>query len=327
MGQTYPLGRFPLSATNSAEEAEAILTRSLTDASILRVTDRKHFQFHMNGVRFGRTALYFNRYESGCTVRAGEHDSLFLNVAGRRSFCFTSAAGTFIASPRKAVALMPGQGMKIERPSGSEILVLTVKPSDLVDCFEEQTGRRHRGPLLFDQSIDLAGSYGGLFKRQIRFLLSELEHDDKIVQSPLFRKSCDQMIMTTLLFLSPPLRERLEEAPPYTVPGPVSRAEEYMRAHLEDHVTIADLLEACDCSRGMLFSAFRSARGFTPLEFLNEQRLQSARTQLTNPLPGDSVSSVAMKYGFNSFGRFAQVYRKRFGELPSETLRKGRMKI
>ena len=110
------------------------------------------------------------------------------------------------------------------------------------------------------------------------------------------------------------------------VPGHVSRAEECLRAHLEDQVSIVDLLGVCDCSRGMLLSAFRRARGYIPMESLAEQRLQSARTQLNNPLPGDPVSSVTMKFGFGSFGRFAQIYRKCFGELPSATLRRGRMK-
>jgi transcriptional regulator GlxA family with amidase domain len=74
----------------------------------------------------------------------------------------------------------------------------------------------------------------------------------------------------------------------------------------------------------MLFAAFRNARGYTPMEFLTEQRLQSAREKLLKPHSVTSVSSIALDCGFMNLGRFSQVYRRRFGERPSDTLRNGR---
>ncbi len=110
------------------------------------------------------------------------------------------------------------------------------------------------------------------------------------------------------------------------VPSIVRRAEEYMRAHLDEPLSIVDLLRICSCNRGTLFSAFRSARSYTPMEFLTEQRLQKAWEKMKRPTPEDSVASIALECGFTSFGRFAQIYRKRFGERPSEALRRGREK-
>jgi transcriptional regulator GlxA family with amidase domain len=74
----------------------------------------------------------------------------------------------------------------------------------------------------------------------------------------------------------------------------------------------------------VLFAAFRNARGYTPMEFLTEQRLQCAREKLLKGHLQASVSSIALDCGFINLGRFSQVYRKRFGERPSDTLRKGR---
>jgi transcriptional regulator GlxA family with amidase domain len=60
------------------------------------------------------------------------------------------------------------------------------------------------------------------------------------------------------------------------------------------------------------------------MEFLTEQRLQNVRERLLKPHPEASVTSTALDYGFINLGRFSQVYRKRFGEYPSDTLKKGR---
>jgi transcriptional regulator GlxA family with amidase domain len=74
----------------------------------------------------------------------------------------------------------------------------------------------------------------------------------------------------------------------------------------------------------VLFSAFRNARGYTPMEFLTEQRLHNAREQILKSNYDASIASIALDCGFISHSWFSQVYRKRFGERPSETLRKGR---
>jgi transcriptional regulator GlxA family with amidase domain len=105
-------------------------------------------------------------------------------------------------------------------------------------------------------------------------------------------------------------------------PGVVYRAEEYMRAHLKQSINISDLIRICDCSRSVLFSAFRNSRDYTPMEFLTEQRLHHAREQFLNSNYNASVSSIAFDCGFISYSWFSQVYKKRFGERPSDTLRK-----
>jgi len=39
---------------------------------------------------------------------------------------------------------------------------------------------------------------------------------------------------------------------------------------------------------------------------------------------GRSVASIASRWGFTNFGRFAAAYRARYGRTPSETLREAR---
>jgi len=327
MGQIDPLAGFPIAATKSVEDAEAFITRSLTSARMMRIDDRHRFHLRMNSVNLGHTSLVFNRFGTGCEVTALRDDMLAFVVGGQAPSTFDFDGGSFVSSPRKAAVITPAGKMKIRRTAGSEILVLRTNYSDLLRHFEELTGRHHTGPLVFDHSVDLTNGPGAILKRMIDYLVAELEHNDLVTDNFGLRKSYDHMLLTALLSLPHNLREELYGDRPYKVaPGFVHRAEEYMRAHLENPVSIVDLLRICGCSRSMLFSAFRSARGYTPMEFLTEQRLQGARERMRKPLPEASVSSIALECGFTSLGRFSQVYRKRFGEHPSGTLRRGRRK-
>ena len=52
-------------------------------------------------------------------------------------------------------------------------------------------------------------------------------------------------------------------------------------------------------------------------------RLEGARDDLRrSSASGDSVTDVALRWGFGHLGRFARDYAEQFGELPSQTLRR-----
>jgi AraC-like DNA-binding protein len=55
---------------------------------------------------------------------------------------------------------------------------------------------------------------------------------------------------------------------------------------------------------------------------LLELRLNAVHRALVRPANGASITRVAAHYGFSHFGRFAAMYTRQFGELPSVTLAK-----
>jgi PAS domain S-box-containing protein len=70
-----------------------------------------------------------------------------------------------------------------------------------------------------------------------------------------------------------------------------------------------------------IFRHFAS-RGTTLMDFVKDIRLQKVRQRLVTPESATTVTGVSLDCGFNNLGHFARDYRKKFGELPSETLRR-----
>ena len=62
--------------------------------------------------------------------------------------------------------------------------------------------------------------------------------------------------------------------------------------------------------------------GHSPHAFLHGLRLDRARAALVAPTPETTVADVAHACGIAHLGRFSQYYRERFGECPSETVRR-----
>ena len=95
-----------------------------------------------------------------------------------------------------------------------------------------------------------------------------------------------------------------------------------MASKADAPLSIADVLSHTGCSRKALFENFRRHRGYTPGEFLARERLALAHERLSEPFESDSVTSIAYASGFSHLGRFSEIYRKRYGVLPSQTLKR-----
>ena len=111
------------------------------------------------------------------------------------------------------------------------------------------------------------------------------------------------------------------EASAAHVPSPRAhqRARAYIEAHWQEGLTLAELAQAVGCSIRSLTRTFQRAENATPMQFLQELRLQRVRTALVARAAQETVAAVAMRCGFGHLGEFNRQYRRRFGESPSET--------
>jgi AraC-like DNA-binding protein len=114
------------------------------------------------------------------------------------------------------------------------------------------------------------------------------------------------------------------EASSGTLPKCVTEAERYIHSHLAQNVNMDDLVRATGASLRTLHASFRRHRGYSPMQYLRKQRMEQVRRELAEPTGGESVTSVALKWGFAHLGRFSAYYAKQFGESPSATLQKPR---
>ena len=104
----------------------------------------------------------------------------------------------------------------------------------------------------------------------------------------------------------------------------VRRAEEYIEAHWNQPITIASLTHATAASARSIFYHFKNSRGQSPMSFLKQVRLDHARRMLERSDVNRSVTQIAVDCGFGNLGHFAGDYFKRFGERPSDTLRRSK---
>lgn len=100
-------------------------------------------------------------------------------------------------------------------------------------------------------------------------------------------------------------------------------AVEFIHTHAREPISSSDVARACNLSLRGLQAAFQSQLGTTPFEYLRGVRLEHVRAELLAAHPDDTtVGDIAKRWGFLHLGRFAGSYAEKYGERPSDTLRR-----
>lgn len=162
------------------------------------------------------------------------------------------------------------------------------------------------------------------FARNTMSLMQASPHllADEFTRKSLHAQLMNLLSQTVLSALPERRRRRVSHVSHWRI---VREAEDFLRSHLSEPIFVSDLCSVTDASERTVRSAFLNVVGVSPNAYLKTIRLNRVRTQLEQSSPEwTTVTSVAARWGFVHLARFAQDYRRFFGELPSETLRRVR---
>ncbi|SDH08429.1 AraC-type DNA-binding protein [Pseudomonas flavescens] len=100
---------------------------------------------------------------------------------------------------------------------------------------------------------------------------------------------------------------------------------DYIERHLTQDIGVDQLLAVARVSERSLYALFERHAGITPKDYIRQRKLERIHAQLLDPAcTVRSVTEIALDHGFLHLGRFAECYRRSFGELPSQTYKRNR---
>jgi AraC-like DNA-binding protein len=286
------------------------------DAAIFR---RRLYKLEFLLIRYGNTVTI----DAG---RLGKMPLLQVPLTGSYRVHHQGAA-TFI--PARTAHLLPADYPLLMEWS-DDCLLLVVRLQDDFDLngkfFRIMSGTAQSNAGSF---VDLNASTGASLGHLLDFIIEESVSGKTFTAYPDLARSTEELLMTLLANAfanqgpkqaGPGLSPLLQQAGAYITSQPPC-----------DPLTPALIAKAIGVSPRTLFRHFHDAYGQSPLAWVRDQRLEWVRTDLQNA--GQSgldnrdinITDIAIKHGFNHIGRFAGMYRARFGETPSDTLRTNRL--
>jgi AraC-like DNA-binding protein len=282
---------------------------------------------HINGVYLPGMWLGYFGYGPPVTIRAVGRDDYWVQFPLGGPIEIADASSSVICDTRRAAVLSPTRTdfYRVRSSIGCGRLSLSFTQANLVEQLAALLGESPTVPLYFASTVDLTMGYGRSLARYVRTAVEDLEQAGSLLWGPTAMSAFEQFVMTALLMSHPHnYSEALRRLGKPIAPRDVRRALDYIEARLDQPITVADLVEATGVAGRTLFMHFKAVKGVSPMRYVRDARLRQVRQALLEAAPEASVTSIATDAGFTHLGRFSMVYRRRFGESPSETLKSRR---
>ena len=326
MSPALALQRFPFLHTRSLD-GFAQLQSSLHGSTVLEQTDRKApFEWQANRILVGDLAVTAARHGAGVRAKTDNVDSIY-------TLLIPQLGGGLSAQARKSTLLRPGRTaalvsasmpVTVELGTNYQGVGVRIAAHVMESMLDMLTGVRRSTPLLFNGSVDLQRGVGAELVRLLQFIVDGAEQERSVLRAPIIESRLSEaFVMALLMGLPHNHGHLLQRRPRGPEPRHVKRAQEYMAANADWAITVAEVARATGVTLRALYAAFRAHGSGSPSSFLRERRFELARARLSTSSAA-TVTDVAVASGFEHLGRFSVEYKKRYGESPTQTLRRAR---
>lgn len=304
------------------QELSALLSR-LHSGIHVRSESKRNTQYQINMVHTRGISIIASFYDGDLSLHfpaSIDTTMVLIPLTGSAMAAFTDRKLPSIQNHGVFIDRLLNNQLHIAGPRTH--LCVRVPHFELARRIELRLNISLRGPLQFANTIDLSQG-AGLDLARLAMIMHHGLVGETLHKSP---AALGHLLQATLELLVDALshtysREfsRNRDSP---VPWHVKRAIHYMHVNISRAMSLNELAGICGVSARTLQDGFRKFRMTTPMTYLEHLRLDAVRQELASADPEQSVRVIAQKWGFTHVGRFSGQYRRRFGELPSQTLRR-----
>lgn len=246
-------------------------------------------------------------------------DDFCFKAEGRHKYMAKIGKKEVAIAPSLACMTDFSRNTRLDIEAGSEAFGFGISRQSVVEALI----RLHSVPVPigfeFDLVVDMSAPHIKTLKSMLVFFQEDANHQQCLAKSPVALALFEEAVS---MFVVQNFRHSLTsvsgEMPSRLAPIQVRRAMDYAVANASKPITISDMAAAADVSVRALQVNFRRFLEQSPLEFLRELRLKLAHQELLKSEPEISISDIAAKWGFAHPGRFASLYRRVYGQSPSQ---------
>ncbi|MDV6211314.1 AraC family transcriptional regulator, partial [Rhodococcus erythropolis] len=167
--------------------------------------------------------------------------------------------------------------------------------------------------------VDLRGDDGARWLKFVRSLSDQILGPVGVLHNDLVAGQLSGAVVTAFVLAAMP---ESEDAVCNARPRIVKRVLDEMHDDPARVWTAAEMAEVAGVSVRRLQEGFRQYVGRSPSECLLDIRLERVHADLVDADDSTTVTDVAVRWGFTHTGRFASSFRRKYGLLPSEVLRR-----
>lgn len=247
------------------------------------------------------------------------HRSYFLNLGVKGEIVASRGGDDLVLDTTTAAVFNPSDHQYLRPVRGNtEFLGLRIDAHLIHEEISALACTTVDSTVLFDFAVDLTGKQKGV-GLLVASLVEQFDTGDPLFRRPEIQRGQLRTLVSALLLTQPHSQTgALRGGAAARHPRALRTALAWIDANLTETITLGDIARAGACSARTISTAFRERLGTSPMAYVRDLRLDRIRADL---LAGcDSVTTAASRWGITHLSRFAESYRRRFGELPSSTV-------
>lgn len=317
------LARHRIFHSGDAEEGRAFLAGKQFRLE-LAPRQTRPFDMRINGVYLPGLYIGYIQYGPPVELRAMQRDEYWIQLPVRGQLEVVGGANSVTCDSARAAIASPTRSdyYLIRSGEGCAGIRLCLFKAAFVAQLAALLGEPASTPLEFASGMDATSGHGLRLARYVLMAINDLDDSASMLSNPIAVSAFEQFVITGLLLSQPHnFSAALQRHEEHIAPRTVRRALDYIEANLDRAITLPQIVEATGVAGRTLFKHFRDFKGVSPMRYLRNARFEQVRQVLLRTEPEQSVTAVAMKFGFVHLGRFSVEYRARFGESPSQTIR------
>ena len=310
--------------TQNLDEAREQVARVFCPHGLTTTSADEKLDTVHNRVTLGDVTLNYLDYGADVHITPGELHSFYLiqmPLAGSAEI----HSGKESIHSDISMASIPNPLEKLDMfwHTGNPQLLVYISRITLEERLEDLIGRELQAPVRFDLGMDLTTPQARSWRTLVDTLVTDVDRGGLTMHAGV-RDQFQDLIISGLLLsqrhnYSNSIGSRVEPAAPRSVRMAIQACE----ASPQEPLTVTDMARTAGVSIRSLQDGFKRYVGMSPTEYLRDVRLNRVREDLLSERAlHTSIADIAFSWGFTHLGRFAKTYHERFGELPSETLRR-----
>ncbi|MEQ6902905.1 AraC family transcriptional regulator [Nocardioides sp. YIM 152588] len=326
-GVPNALQEHPVACTTDPALATRVTSQLLGPAAVAPVRGgRRDFQCTLNAIQFLDVTMAYLDYAVATDVAVAEAaDAYTVHMTTSGQASARVGGEDHLITAFLALVVSPGTEYVLHLEHDSPQLIIRIERAAMERQLSRMLGRSLDGPVVFEPVGDLTTDAASRWHGALNILSAEVMSGSSLIQQGVGATALEELIISTLLYIQPhSYSSSLVARPRRSGRAAVRRSLEYIERHLAEPISLDDLASYARMSPRSIQAGFREDLDTTPIAYIRDRRLDRVRQTLMSAMPEDgvNVTDAAQRWGFTHLGNFSGVYRRRFGESPSQTLRR-----
>ncbi|MFK8049706.1 MAG: AraC family transcriptional regulator [Halioglobus sp.] len=311
---------YRLFETTDLDEARESVASVYCDHHLTSTTgDVDAFHYHMpfDGISFN-----YMQYGVESVIEPGRLDDFYLLQLPVMGNAIIELDGEVIQSDATTASVVnPSAYTRMTWSEHCKQFMVQISKSKVEEIASSCLGVPTNSPPVFENVMLNRNPAHAAWWRHAFHFINEYSQDSSFYHNAdILSNELDNIVRGLLHSLQNDYSERLVNERPSVLPRHVKLAIDYICEHSSEDISVDTLVTLTGVSERSLFEGFKKFKSTSPMRFLLKTRLESVRADLMDPSRGDrSITEIASERGFNQLGRFSAMYKKVYGELPSET--------